>query len=241
MRLVSWNTNHRAGRHRIPAWIGSAITTAEPDVVVLTEYIVGPDHAAFLKQLENAGLSSHLISGRVGRSNQVMVIANEPMTLGDSKLPADPPSAPANFLHVRLDRSNIDVVGFRMLSFDNPRDASKRRIWEAVLQVLDSLKHKRALIAGDFNTAPGDAAAFCGDCLESLIASEWQLAEPGEGKSWPYSGNGPGRRIDHAFLSSSLRPVSALYDWSFRELAGVEHAPSGVPDHAILKVEFITA
>jgi hypothetical protein len=48
MKLLAWNLNHRAARHRIADWIGSAIVGHSADVVVLTEYIEGPDRERFL-------------------------------------------------------------------------------------------------------------------------------------------------------------------------------------------------
>jgi hypothetical protein len=57
MKLLSWNLNHRAARRRIPSWIATAIDEQAPDVLVLTEYVEGPDHDFFLATL-NAYLQS---------------------------------------------------------------------------------------------------------------------------------------------------------------------------------------
>jgi hypothetical protein len=52
MKLLAWNLNHRAARRRIPSWIATAINEQAPDVLVLTEYVEGPDHDSFLATLK---------------------------------------------------------------------------------------------------------------------------------------------------------------------------------------------
>jgi hypothetical protein len=45
---LSWNLNHRAVRRRMQEWVAAAIEEKAPDVVVLTEYGIGLDHASLL-------------------------------------------------------------------------------------------------------------------------------------------------------------------------------------------------
>jgi hypothetical protein len=55
MKLLAWNLNHRAARRQIPAWIAAAINEQAPDILVLTEYVEGPDHDFFLAGLNANG------------------------------------------------------------------------------------------------------------------------------------------------------------------------------------------
>lgn len=73
MRIIAWNVNHRAARHAIPDWVGTAIAAERPDAVVLTEYVVGPDHGRFTEELRELGLRHQDVTERVGRNNQVLL------------------------------------------------------------------------------------------------------------------------------------------------------------------------
>ena len=67
MKLLAWNLNHRAARRQIPSWIAAAINEQAPDILVLTEYVEGPDHDFFLASLNANGLSEFSCSTRSGR------------------------------------------------------------------------------------------------------------------------------------------------------------------------------
>ena len=45
VRLLAWNVNHRMRPRHIPTWVAEIIGEQRPDIVVLTEYVEGPDHA----------------------------------------------------------------------------------------------------------------------------------------------------------------------------------------------------
>ena len=73
VKLLAWNLNHRAARQRIPSWIAAAIEEQDPDVLVLTEYVEGPDHDDFLASLNANGLSTSSCSAQPGRQNQMII------------------------------------------------------------------------------------------------------------------------------------------------------------------------
>jgi hypothetical protein len=52
LRIIAWNINHRARRKRIPAALPAGILSLDPYVVVLTEYVEGPDHERFCEDLK---------------------------------------------------------------------------------------------------------------------------------------------------------------------------------------------
>jgi hypothetical protein len=77
MKLLTWNLNHRAARQRIPSWIAGAINEQTPDILVLTEYVEGPDHDHFLADLDASGLSTCSCSTQPGRQNQVLIASRD--------------------------------------------------------------------------------------------------------------------------------------------------------------------
>jgi hypothetical protein len=238
VRLIAWNVNHRQSDGPFPEWVDVAITTQHPDVVVLTEYVEGPSHARLVSALDDEGLYAVEVSSRENEHNQVLIAAREPLRRGGLLRPEPPIEyVPSNVLHVVLERSNVDVIGFRLPSFSKPEHRGfKRATWNWLLREAAKLRNQAAIIAGDFNTAPGDSVSYCGDCLEELSRSGWDLIAPSSGHSW----RGPSRldrKIDHVFVTPPLGGTSR-YVWDYQSLA--QEAASGkvgIPDHAMLVAE----
>ena len=239
MRVLTWNVNHRAARRTIPDWIAAAIEGCKPDVVVLTEYVEGDDHGKFLSSLASQGLVSTEISCRTPRENQVLIASRQRLRRGELAAPALHRSVPSNALHVVLEDSGLNVLGFRMPAFEKEDRALKRPVWQWLLDSAETLRASPAVIAGDLNTAPGDDAKTCGDCLGELSQSGWQHVRPDSGFSWKSAQHGTQRQLDHVFFSPALPPAQAEYLWGFHSLA--DDAASGnvgIPDHAILLASF---
>jgi exonuclease III len=238
VRLIAWNLNHRAARRRIPDWIASTIAAKCPDLVVLTEYVEGPDHGQFLAVLCSCGLSHASLTSQPGRQNQVLLVSREAHVRNALDIPDIHPSVPSNVLEVTLERSGVSVLGFRMPAFNGSDRALKRPTWDWLLREAESLRDLPALITGDFNTAIGDSLANCGDCLKSLIRQGWRLASPAVGDSWYHPRSGKGRRIDHLCLSRKLLAREVEYCWDFRNAAPEAVVNRvGSPDHAMLVAE----
>ena len=239
MKLLAWNLNHRAARRRIPAWISAAIAEQAPDVVVLTEYVEGPDHAAFLAALKDQGLGSYSLTSQVGRQNQLLIASRDAQRLSPLNVPVIHAAVAPNVLAVSLESSGVTVLGFRMPAFSSKERDLKRQTWNWLLSEAGRLHAGPALIGGDFNTQPGDSKAYCGDCLDGLVASGWQHARPASGYSWRHARSGAERQIDHIFLTARLSPMRVEYLWEFERL--VTNGASrkvGLPDHSMLLCEF---
>jgi hypothetical protein len=219
-------------------WVSRAIAAEAPDVVVLTEYVVGADHDRFLGELTAAGLSHSAVTSLVGRSNQVLVAARQPIEPGLLVAPDFHPSVRPNFQHVRLLVDAIEVIGFRMPVFEVSERPMKRRTWDWLITALRKVRDRPAIIIGDFNTAPGDSTKTCGDCIELLIAEGWTAHVAAEGYSYRRAPDTVGRRIDLAFTSPTLVGAGATYSWVFQMLAVDAVSGSvGRPDHAMLFLE----
>jgi endonuclease/exonuclease/phosphatase (EEP) superfamily protein YafD len=238
MKLLAWNLNHRAARRQIPSWIAAAINEQAPDILVLTEYVEGPDHDFFLASLNANGLSEFSCSAQPGRENQVLIASRDMQRRYELVAPQIHPSVPSNFLEVSLGDLGPTVLGFRMPAFEAKERALKRLTWNWLLGEADRLRAGSALIVGDFNTAPGDSVSRCGECLAKLIDG-WQHARPASGYSWRHPQFGTERQIDHIFLSASLVPRRVEYSWDFERLAPEGTSRKvGHPDHAMLVCEF---
>lgn len=239
MRLVAWNVNHRAARHAIPQWIPEEIKTVSPDILILLEYVRGSDHDKFVRQLANYGLTTASLS-QEGFGNQLLIATRERHRPGSTRMP-EIPWVPGNVLHVVLEDSETHVIGFRMPAFEKNERQFKRPTWNWLREQAGAVVDVPSVIAGDFNTASGDSSKYCGDCIEMLEHDGWKYIIPSAGHSWCLKPGATERRIDYAFLSRSLFPLSTDYSWSFRENHGITSQSPGTPDHAMLMVEFTTA
>jgi hypothetical protein len=238
MKILAWNLNHRAARRSIPSWIAAAIMEYAPDVLVLTEYVEGPDHDSFLASLKAGGLSTFSCSEQPGRENQVLIASRYAQRRRELVMPDIHPSVRSNILEASLASPDVTVLGFRMPDFKGKGSrALKRRTWDWLLGEAERLRSSSALIVGDFNTAPGDPETDCGDCLGKLNQGGWQHVRPGSGYSWRHPQSGAERQLDHIFLSAALIPRRAEYLWGFERLGGTSRKV-GCPDHAMLVCEF---
>lgn len=240
MRLLAWNVNHRAARRKIPEWVVAAIAPYEPEVVVLTEYVQGPDHARFLTKLDALELTHSQLTPVTKGQNQVLIASRKRLSLGNHSAPAIHPAVPPNALHVVVDDSDFHVIAIRVPAFTgSERHRLKRLTWEWLLQTASDLRDRHCVIAGDLNTALTDDAADCGDCARLLLDTGWRDAIPAGGYSWRHAAtSGITRRIDHAFVSPVLVPLHAEYSWQFHGLAPeAGSCKAGIPDHAMLVVD----
>lgn len=237
-RLVAWNVNHRAARHAIPQWISEEIKAASADILILLEYVRGSDHDRFIQQLASCGLTNVSLS-KEGFGNQLLIATREKHDLGPTLMP-EIPWVPGNVLHIVLD-GGTNIIGFRMPAFEKEERQFKRPTWDWLREQARAIVDRPAMIAGDFNTASGDSAEFCGDCIEMFRNDGWAYTIPASGHSWCWKPGATERRIDYAFISPSLSPLSAEYSWSFRENHGITSQAPGTPDHAMLRVEFTAA
>ena len=114
MRVLAWNANHRAAIRKIPGWIAIAIADVAPQVLILTEYVTGPDHQRFTDELSKTDLPHLLGSDYVEGQNQVLIAAAEPMTRGTIVGSQIHTAVPPNALHVILSGSGSHCLGFRM-------------------------------------------------------------------------------------------------------------------------------
>jgi hypothetical protein len=112
-RIVQVLGNHL----RVPSWIAAAINEQVPDILVLTEYVEGPDHDFFLAGLNANGLSEFSCSTQPGRENQVLIASRNTQRQYDLAPPDIHPSVPSNSLEVWFGNPELAGLGFRMPAF----------------------------------------------------------------------------------------------------------------------------
>ena len=160
MKLLAWNLNHRAAKRRIPAWIATAIAEQSPDVLVLTEYVEGPDHVDFCETLKTQGLGKYSLTLQPGGENQLLIVSRDVQRRSHLNVPDIHPSVPPNALEVVLESDGVTIMGFRMPAFKPKERSLKRQTWNWILAESNRLRVLPALIVGDFNTAPGDSESY---------------------------------------------------------------------------------
>jgi endonuclease/exonuclease/phosphatase family metal-dependent hydrolase len=237
MRLVTWNVNHRAREKAIPQGLPEIIASLEPDLVVLTEYVHGESRQWFLDQLAGLGLPYWLVSRVTPKGeNHVLVSSRTPIVAGDIEAPAIAPSVPSNALHAILPREGIEILGLRVPDYSKQL-AIKRACWDWIIETARAVKDRPFVVLGDFNTDSRYPRSSCGDCIDKLVATGWQLASPGDGASfWSFKDSSP-CRIDHAFVSRHFAVIDTRYVTEFQDQRFVGIGPKAVSDHAILSID----
>ncbi|HEX4825835.1 MAG TPA: endonuclease/exonuclease/phosphatase family protein [Candidatus Polarisedimenticolaceae bacterium] len=237
MRLLLWNLNHRVSKKVIPPLTVSAITAARPDVLVLTEYVEGPSHEWFVRELDDAGLSHVLISAEFEGNNRVLIAARRPLFPGPLQAPPLDSSSPPNSLHVVVPELELNVLGIRMPAFEG-RGAGRLRNawWDWMAEAAATIREGQAVLAGDLNTDPERRGPSGGIRLQRLVASGWRRALPLDGHSW-WDLRGRGYRLDHVFVTPTLELIGAEYVTRFgdHQLVGRKNGFSS--DHAALLVD----
>jgi endonuclease/exonuclease/phosphatase family metal-dependent hydrolase len=237
LRILTWNVNHRANKRRIQPWLAQCIVEQQPDIVVLTEYVVGSDHTMLIERLRTAGLDNVVTTTQTPRQNQVLVASRTELKQGPLSPPPIHPSVRPNYLHVTSPSQGLDVIGFRMPIGGDFDGRFRDQVWDWLLKSVELLGNHSAVLTGDFNCAPEDPAAKHGQWFRRLNELGWSRAVPSGGFSFGRFSNCE-RSIDHCFVSHFLKVAAAQYSWSFvSSQVEQQGGRPGNPDHAMLIVD----
>jgi len=235
LRIAAWNVAHQIRQRLFPTEVLRAFLTLEPDVVVFTEYVPGPDHKRIVAGLADAGFAGIHISDRVERQNQVLVATRAASTRGSWSAPTIRPQIPPNFLHVTVPEVDLQVVGLRIPMFVRGDTAGEHLYRDWIREQSAVWGERRTVAIGDLNTGPDRARSWQWRSLAGFADEGWSVVTPEEG--WSYMGKrGHTSRIDHALLSSGLEAVGSRY---VAEVDGAVLAGKQLPaysDHAVLVV-----
>lgn len=215
MRLVTWNLGHRSNGSRCPDRLASALAALAPDIVILVDRTAGVVRRPLLEALAGIGLGYHLAASAGPRDGRMLFASRLDMVPGSLDASAAGETAPSSVLHAYAPNGVLDVLGLGIRGCGR-KLASRAADWTWLQHAASTLKHRRAILIGDFEADPADDPSGGSRQLRRFTDDGWQHAVPAEGASCPSTG-AQAPRLDHAFLSPSLQRVDARYA---REAAG---------------------
>ena len=238
LHLAAWNLNHRTGRKTIPPAVIHAIASLDVDVLVLTEFVDGSHHDNFKDSLKDIGFEGIAVSVKAPRQNQVLLAARTPLADdGLLPLPGHTEAATTNWLHRRLPRLDLEVVGFRAPMYLTADD--RAGYWKQVESIARTARERRVIFLGDFNCDPHNDTRPCAAVFPRLRADGFELANPaGEWSYHSCNGSG-GTRVDHALASPAvaIREAKYVYKSGRHLLAGPANGSGpALSDHAVLSI-----
>jgi exodeoxyribonuclease-3 len=232
VRVVALNIQHGGGR-RIQA-ISDALLAPTPDVVVVSEFHVGPGGSRLLDQLFEAGMTEQAQAEptSIEYPNTVAIA---------SRLPLSNVHSPLGNSANRHRVLEVDVTSFTLGAVYFPLGKPKLTFWrDEFLPYAASRIGRPCLLIGDWNSGrhyldEAGATLYAAREFEAMTEGGWvdawrSLRPDGREYTW-YSTHGNGFRLDHAFLSPplSFRLMSAAYRHETRL--------SGVSDHSAIEIE----
>ncbi|HPW70169.1 MAG TPA: endonuclease/exonuclease/phosphatase family protein, partial [Deltaproteobacteria bacterium] len=88
MKILTWNINHRIREKKIPDRMVQAITSLNPHVIVLTEYVPGASRDGFKEKLSSSGMPYMFESAATPRQNHIFIASKSPLVPGEISAPA---------------------------------------------------------------------------------------------------------------------------------------------------------
>lgn len=209
MRLVTWDLGCRTSGNRCPDRVIKALVALEPDIVILAQRLPDAARRALLAALAEIGLKLQLAPKAGQRNGHVVVASRLELVPGllDAGTGSDDP--PPNVLHAYAPTGTLDVLGLRMPDRGSP-SSSRHACWDWLLHAAATLKHRRAVLIGDFDLDSNQERAGGLDHLQRLTQAGWRHAAPADGTAYR-TADGHATRLDHAFLSPSLQSIDARY------------------------------
>ena len=236
LKIISWNLNHRTIEKPIPNEIAMFFEEYKPDIIALNEYVDGESRNEFKQELTELGYFHQLLSPKVGRQNQIFIASKNEITLGDIHAPDFTDPAKTNFLHVTMEETDLELVGFRAPFY---KLASERNAyWKQVSEKIAGVSKRQILFLGDINYDPFKGASNSAPEIEFDLAGSFRIPNP-EGE-WSFiSIDGKNKsRIDHAIVSDGVNVSNVKYLTVYNgiTLAGSK-SDSAITDHAVLSVD----
>jgi exodeoxyribonuclease III len=227
--ILNWNIRSGGGT-RVPA-IAGAINALNPDIVVLTEFRIGPKGTLLLSKLNEQGFSHHASTSAATNENTVHVASKIPFL------------ASRTFSQLGINSHRlleVDFPGFSLIGFYFPQKDAKRPVFEHLLKLSRERINTPALWIGDLNTGKhrideAGATFYCAEYLSLLEQAghidAWRDCHGTEREYTWFSNAGNGFRIDHAFVTPPLRSKVTNVYYSHDERL------NGISDHSAMLVE----
>ncbi|WP_255258091.1 endonuclease/exonuclease/phosphatase family protein [Bacillus sp. AFS018417] len=237
MKILSWNIQQGGSDKRIPQ-IAEQLNKHAPDVLIVTEYWEGPKGERLQALLREAGYTYMKTSGGQLKQNSILVASLHSFEVVSSFYKRE--TNKERWLEIKLDKQNLHVLAVHIPTSNN-KPQEKLDFWKEVNTFAREHSNTKSIIIGDYNTGlPEDAQGtpFYGtEYMKELIDLGWTDAwrhthGSFAGYSW-YSPKGNGFRLDHAFVSPTLKDAILETYFSHRERL------LGYSDHSVLVMELL--
>lgn len=235
VKVAAWNVGHRTALKPVPPEFCDALALIRADVLFLTEFVdEGEGREQLRKSLDAAGYRYVQTTARLPRHNQVLVASQLAFDIGDIAPPTKDSHATANFVHLRLRDSEMELIGIRAPAYKT--GVEKSSYWSEVDGILHAVRDRALVVAGDFNEDPfkGVSESFTS---RRFHGSEALWVERPQGP-WSYMNNHretSRSRIDHVLHTPRVQVCDAQYRYEVEgiRLAGIGSTPP-LSDHAVL-------
>lgn len=232
--VLAWNVGHKVYKSRkIPASLGAALEQICADVIFLSEYVDQNDleKARFYERLDASGYIYRALAPAPGAYgshnlyNRIFAASRLPFAVGDLTPPVTDEFATSNFLHLRLDDSDIELVGIRAPAYKGSIRTSYRKEVTELLRSADTQDRALAVV-GDWNRYPLD-----------LVAGKFSAPQPNVGWSYVHS-RGEKKQLDYVIHTERISmPETPTYQYPVDNdgipLVGLK-ANGAITDHAPL-------
>jgi endonuclease/exonuclease/phosphatase family protein len=270
MRIYEWNIGMAAtipsnNGYNLKSWVIEEIIKDQPDIIVLTEFVVSRGIDYYFEVLEKNNY--HWFISSSTKQNGILIALKESTFKFDDTFNYKTDSInnseilkcnlPPDFYELQVEYSGrkLSIIGVRIRKelSENKSDYLGLQ-FEALDTYLSRLNHD-VICIGDFNVYWGQIWNTTENITLPKTAKDYRLCTPTytsrypEGYSYVMPRDGKKVQLDHLVTNLKNKyskvEIKAEYDWSFmntlRYKNGIQAESkkkiSGLPDHAILKVK----
>lgn len=223
--IATWNLHHMGNHRAIKEGTLEVIAKVRPDVLVLTEYVDRDNRTDFRAGLRSLEYLEPMVSPQGKGQNQVLVASRDAQEDGGLEAPDVDDAARTNFLHRRIPRLGLGVVGFRVPYYQGEMPVQPEKLvdyWGQFKRMALGEADRTVVFIGDFNIGKDDVDEPGRKAVASLVGKGFRLVGEVGG-------------LDRALLTPEiqLKSFSVLYEVAGMPLTG----KGGLSDHPMLIVE----
>jgi len=229
MIISTWNLRHGGGS-RIKDIINVLNDNIKTDILVLTEFRNNSNKEVLLTSLKKMGYTYFYSPKSEPKTNTVLIATKQNYNVEYFKELKEHKQRV-----VKINTPNLSIYGCYF-----PQQKLKKEVFEFLLNQIQSLPNENIIITGDLNTGKHyldekGASFYCSEYFDKLeqkgMIDAWRLFNADEKEySW-YSNAGNGFRLDHFFVSKSIKNyvTKCYYNHNYRERK--------ISDHSFMSLE----
>ena len=236
MKVIAWNLAHQVKKRPIPDYMVDVIQDLEADTVLFNEYVDEGIREPFKEAMREAGYEWQAVSPTPAVHNQIYAASKFAFEVGDLQPPQFDGSAISNFLHICFHDFPVEMVGLRAPAYKKAAD--KHAYWAELAEIMESVRDRKILFAGDVNYDPFvKAKQPDAGTVPFHLCDGYEIPNP-KG-DWSYlHHNGNGFKIDHVMHTPEVELGQVEYiDWIRGRFLAGEKIKKPVSDHAVLRFD----